>query len=110
MTIEVNPKLGNGVDPAVSRLQFAAKDPGLVAIDSEIAVGPAQNHGGTEGKNDALTVELGLNAYAFGGGRQGEVESIAKNCGIRIPHHVSCHWVDDLGFHKKSCGVGPRSA
>src|SRR6266498_4929797 len=81
--------------PLVTRLELAAIDARLVGIGPGIAVGPTQNKSRAQGKDDGFSIQFRLNADSFRRRRKSEVQSVAKNHGIRIANDVGRHGVDD---------------
>ena len=91
----------------VARLERAAVDPGLVRIDSGVATCPTEKQGWPQRENNGLAVDVGLNVYALGGGRQSEVQPFSKDDGVRLVDDVTHHGVEYFRLQQKCCGVGP---
>src|SRR3984957_11560918 len=91
----------------VAVLKLAAIALALVFSDLYVAIRPAQFRRRSEGKDDIRAAEFGLEARAFGGSRQAEVQGSAENHGIGFANDVVDLLAENLGLKKKCCGVRP---
>src|SRR5437762_10242267 len=66
-----------------------------------------EKQGWPQGENNGLAVDFGLNVYALGGGRQGEVQPFSKDDGVRLVDDVTHHRVEYFRLQQKCCGIGP---
>src|ERR1700733_596400 len=91
----------------VAVLELAAIALALVPADLYVAIRPAQFRRRSQGKDDIRAAEFGLEAWAFGGSRQAEVQGPAENHGIGFANDVVDLLAENFGLKKKRCGVRP---
>src|SRR5580704_17163196 len=88
----------------VAVLELAAIALALVSSDFYIAIRPAQFRRRSQREDDIRTAEFGLEAGAFGGSRQAEVQGPAEDHGIGFANDVVDLLTKNFGLKKKCCG------
>src|SRR5579885_2836113 len=93
----------------IGGLKAAAIDHGLFLVGTgfDRAGGPAQIEIRPERKDHGRAIDFSLQAHAFRGGRQGEIERAAEDHGIKLAYVGRNMRVVELGLQQEGGGVRP---
>ena len=89
------------------RFQFAPADFGLILIDEELAIRPAQNQARAQWKDDRRPVNLSFNTEIFGSGGEGESECAVEDDRVGLSENIAGNPAVNFRFQEKGGGIRP---
>src|SRR5579864_932610 len=92
---------------AITRFGRAAINSASRDLATGIATGPTQEERRSERKNNRLSAEVRLDAYALCRGWQGKGKALAKDHRVGPVFPLTDHVSKYFGLQQKRCRVGP---